>query len=171
MEKAQGHLVSVRAELDHANTAAALLERWAQNMEASDDEEPLAIGEISRLLGVSLDVIRNWERNGLIRIPRDPDNGYRRFGKKEMERLRIIRMLSRAGYSHMAMLRMFLELDRGNRSDLKKILDAPREDEEIFTAADHWLTTLNGQERMAHQVIQLIEELDAKRSLNLAKVG
>jgi DNA-binding transcriptional MerR regulator len=164
MEKAHEHLASVKAELEHANTAAALLEHWAQNMEGYDDEGPLAIGEVSRLLGVSLDVIRNWERNGLICVPRDPDNGYRRFGKKEIERLRIIRLLSRAGYSHMAMLRMFLELDRGNTSDLKKILDAPREDEEIFTAADHWLTTLHGQERMANQVIQLIDERIANRS-------
>ena len=111
MEKAHEHLASVRAEVVHANTAAVLLEHWAQNMETNDDEESLAIGEVSRLLGVSLDVIRNWERNGLIRVPRDAENGYRRFGKKEIERLRIIRMLSRAGYSHMAMLRMFLELE------------------------------------------------------------
>jgi DNA-binding transcriptional MerR regulator len=165
MEKAHEHLNSVLAELDHANTAAALLEHWAQTMEVNDDEGPLAIGEVSGLLGVSLDVIRNWERNGLICVPRDPENGYRRFGKKEIERLRIIRLLSRAGYSHMAMLRMFLELDRGNRSELRKLLDAPREDEEIFTAADHWLTTLNGQVRMAYQVIQLIEGQISKRSI------
>jgi len=35
----------------------------------------------------------------------------------------------------MAILRMFIELDGGNTSDLKKVLDAPREDEDIFTAA------------------------------------
>jgi hypothetical protein len=48
----------------------------------------------------------------------------------------------------------------------KKVLDAPREDEDIFTAADHWLTTLCGQERLAHQVIRLIEEQIAKRDVS-----
>jgi hypothetical protein len=78
--------------------------------------------------------------------------------KKEIERLRIIRMLSKAGYSHMAMLRMFIELDKGNTRDLKKTLDTPREDEDIFTAADQWLTTLHEQEQLAQRVIRLFEE-------------
>ena len=112
---------------------------------------------------VSLDIIRNAERNGLITVPRNSYNNYRLFGKKEIERLRIIRMLSKAGYSHMAILRMFIELDGGNTRDLKKVLDTPREDEDIFTAADRWLTTLHGQENLAQQVIQLIEEIIASR--------
>jgi len=151
-------LLSVRAELDHAHRAANLLEHWAQTMAADSDETPLAIGEVSTLLGVSLDVIRNWERNGLIRVQRNPYNRYRLFAKKEIESLRIIRALSRAGYSHMAILRMFIELDGGNSRDLKMALDTPREDEDIFTAADHWLTTLYGQEKLAQRVIHLIEE-------------
>ena len=164
LEKAHEHLSSVKAELKQADTAADLLEHWAQNMAAdSDDETPLAIGEVSKLLGVSLDVIRNSERNGLLTVPRNSYNNYRLFGKKEIERLRIIRMLSKAGYSHMAILRMFLELDKGNTRGLKKTLDTPRADEDIFTAADSWLTTLHGQEKLAQQVIQLIEEIIASK--------
>jgi len=163
LDKAHEHLASVKAELQQADTAANLLEHWAQNMTDDPDEEPLAIGEVSKLLGVSLDVIRNAERNGLITVPRNSYNNYRLFGKKEIERLRIIRMLTKAGYSHMAILRMFIELDGGNTRDLKKVLDTPRADEDIFTAADHWLTTLYGQEDLAQQVIQLIEEIIASR--------
>jgi DNA-binding transcriptional MerR regulator len=164
LEKAYEHLDSVKAELEQADTAANLLEHWAQNMTAdSDDETRLAIGEVSKLLGVSLDVIRNSERNGLITVPRNSYNNYRLFGKKEIERLRIIRMLSKAGYSHMAILRMFIELDKGNTRDLKKTLDTPREDEDIFTAADHWLTTLHEQKKLAERVIQLIEEILASK--------
>jgi DNA-binding transcriptional MerR regulator len=164
LEKAHEHLALVQAELKHADTAANLLEHWAQNMTGdADDDARLAIGEVSRLLGVSHDVIRNAERNGLITVPRNSYNNYRLFGKKEIERLRIIRMLSKAGYSHMAILRMFIELDKGNTRDLKKTLDTPRADEDIFSAADHWLTTLKGQEKLAQQVIQLIEEKIASR--------
>lgn len=69
-------------------------------------------------------------------------------------------MLSRAGYSHMAILRMFIELDKGNTHNLKKVLDTPpRADEDIFTTTKHWLTTLRGQENMTERVIQLIEEI------------
>lgn len=160
LEKAHEHLAAVRSELKQANNAADVLEHWAQTMNESANEEPLAIGEVSKLLGVSLDVIRNAERNGLIDVPRNSYNRYRLFGKKEIERLRIIRMLSKAGYSHMAILRMFLELDAGNTRGLKKILDTPRPDEEdIFTVADRWLSTLNAQEICAHEVIKLIKAI------------
>jgi DNA-binding transcriptional MerR regulator len=162
LEKAQGHLVLVRKELERADTAADLLERWAKNPEENSGGEPMAIREVSKLLGVSHDVIRNWERNGLITVRRNSYNNYRLFGHKEIERLQIIRMLSKAGYSHMAILRMFIEMDRGNTRDLKKVLDTPRVDEDIFTAADHWLTTLRGQENMTRRVIQLIEQIIAR---------
>jgi DNA-binding transcriptional MerR regulator len=163
-EKAEEHLVLVQAELKNAEAAADLLERWAHNMAAdSADESPLSIGDVSKLLGVSIDVIRNAERNGLITVPRNSYNNYRLFGKREIERLRIIRMLTRAGYSHMSILRMFLELDRGNTRDLKKTLDTPRPDEDIFSAADRWLTTLHAQETMARQVIELINEITASK--------
>jgi DNA-binding transcriptional MerR regulator len=164
LEKAHEHLALVQAELKNADDAANLLEHWAQNMAADpSDETPISIREASKILGVSIDVIRNAERNGLITVPRNSYNNYRLFGKREIERLRIIRMLSRAGYSHMAILRMFLELDRGNTRDLKKTLDTPRPDEDIFTAADRWLTTLHAQEQMARQVIELIEEMIASQ--------
>jgi DNA-binding transcriptional MerR regulator len=158
LEKAHEHLALVKAELKHADMAASLLEHWAQNRVEETDEESLAIREASELLGVSHDVIRNWERNGLIVVPRNSYNSYRLFGKKEIERLRVIRMLSRAGYSHMAMLRMFLELDGGNTRNLKQALDTPREGEDIFTAADHWLSTLREQEKLAKHVIRVISE-------------
>jgi DNA-binding transcriptional MerR regulator len=159
LEKAREHLIAVKAELKQADTAADLLEHWAQNMVRDSDEDPLEIREVSKLLGVSHDVIRNWERNGLIRVRRNSYNNYRLFSKRDIERLRIIRMLSHAGYSHMAMLRMFIELDGGNARDLKKVLDTPRPDEDIFTAADNWLTTLRAQEKLAKHVIKMILEI------------
>src|SRR6266566_4912008 len=61
--------------------------------------QPLQIGQVAHLLGVTIDILRNWDRNGLINVPRDPSNGYRRYGAQEISRLRVIRMLSRSGYS------------------------------------------------------------------------
>jgi len=164
LEKAHEHLTSVKAELKQADTAADLLEHWAQNMAQDSDEDPLEIREVSKLLGVSHDVIRNWERNGLISVRRNSYNNYRLFSRRDIERLRIIRMLSHAGYSHMAMLRMFIELDGGNTRNLKEVLDTPRPDEDIFTAADHWLTTLHGQEKLAKNVIKMIEKIIKARA-------
>jgi DNA-binding transcriptional MerR regulator len=159
LQKAREYLASVEAELKRADDDADLLEDWAQRRTQVEDDELLSIREVSKLLGVSHDVIRNWERNGLIRVRRNAHNNYRLFGQRDVERLQIIRMLSHAGYSHMAILRMFLELDAGNTRNLKKILDTPREDEDIFTAADRWLTTLREQERLAGKIVGMIREI------------
>ena len=166
LEQALDHLALVQAERRQADTAATLLERWVEGMAAEPAGPTLRIGEAARLLDATTYMLRNWERNGLIAIPRDPQNGYRLYGPKEISRLRVIRMLGKAGYSHMAMLRMFLELDRGETRDLRRALDTPRPDEDIFSAADRWLSTLAEQEERARQAVALVEEILARPSGN-----
>ena len=155
---AHAHLALVQAERTQAEIAADLLEHWASGPPAEDTIWPLQIGQVARLLGVTIDVLRNWDRNGLIDVPRDPANGYRRYGAPEISRLRIIRMLSRSGYSMSAILRMLIQLDRGDRTNLRRALDTPRPDEDVYLASDRWLSTLAEQEQRARTIIALIEE-------------
>jgi len=157
-ELAREHLALVQAERTQAEIAADLLERWASQPLTEDAMRPLQIGQVARLLNVSIDVLRNWDRNGLIDVPRDPANGYRRYGAPEISRLRIIRMLSRSGYSMAAILRMLIQLDQGDRTNLRHALDTPRPDEDVYLASDRWLSTLAEQEHRAHTIIALIEE-------------
>jgi DNA-binding transcriptional MerR regulator len=159
LELAYSHLALVQSERAQADVAARLLERWAAGAPADATARPLQIGEAARLLGLTIDILRNWDRNGLIDVPRDPANGYRRYGAPEMGRLRVIRVLSRAGYSLSAILRMLLQLDRGDKTDLRRALDTPRPDEDVYTASDRWLSTLAEQEERAHAIIALVEEI------------
>lgn len=157
LEQAYNHLALVQAERAHAEAAVQLLERWAQGTAADATIRPLWIGEAATLLGVTRDVLRNWERDGLLRVPRDPHNGYRLYGAAELGRLRVIRMLRRAGYSPMAILRMLRQLDQGG--DLRQALDTPAPDEDVYSAADRWLSTLVSQEQRALDLIAQLEEM------------
>lgn len=157
LEQAYQYQAQVQAEQAQAEAAAALLERWAQGTPAQPVGKALQTSEAARLLKVSVDILRNWERNGLISVPRNPDNLYRRYGTAEIERLRVIRMLSRAGYSTMAILRMLTQLDAGQREGLRAALDTPREDEDVFMASDRWLSTLAEQEERAGKIIRHLE--------------
>ena len=159
LEQARDHLRLVQAERDQAEQAAVVLERWAAGRADEPVEPALQTSQVIRLLGVTFDMLRGWERNGLISVPRDSHNRYRRFTPREISRLRVIRMLGQAGYSHMAMLRMFLQLDRGETGNLRQALDTPRPDEDIFSAADRWLSTLSEQEELSHQALALVEEI------------
>lgn len=158
LEKAFQHWSAVKSELTHAETALMLLNHWVEGLPTEPFQVPLSIAEVSALLHVSRDVIRNWERNGLITIPRNSYNRYRIFGTTEIGRMRVIRMLSQAGYSHMAILRMFIELEGGAKDDLRHVLDTPRPDEDVFMASDRWLSTLHEHELRAEQIIWFIKD-------------
>lgn len=156
---AQAHLAFVQVERGQAEMAAALLQRWATGTIAHETISPMRIGQAARLLNVSIDVLHNWEQNGFITTPRDAHNGYRLYGPEEISRLRVIRMLSRVGFSQMAILRMLLQLDRGITTDLRAALDTPMPGEDVYSAADHWLSTLAEQEQVAHRLIATIEDI------------
>lgn len=154
LELAYGYLANVRAELVRAEAAAAFLEEWAAGQVMDRVEAPLTIGEAAARLDVTRDMLRNWDRNGLLEVPRDPENGYRQYGSRELGRARVIRMLRQAGYSVMAILRMLLAFDAGREGNLAAALDTPRPDEEVVNVADRWLSTLADEEQRALDLIQ-----------------
>lgn len=162
---AHEYLACVRAEIAQAEAAADLLEHWARDATADRaGARRLPIRSAARLLGTTADALRNWERNGLIRVPRDPKSGYRAYGPAEIARLRVIRTLRLAGYSMMAILRMLRTLDQGQRQELRQVLDTPAPDEDAVYITDRWLTTLHGQEQRAREIIRELEAMISKRA-------
>ncbi len=152
------HLRLVHREQALAEDAARALEYWAASPPAGEDAPALRIRDAARAVGATVDMLRGWERDGMLDVPRDPRNRYRQYGSPELARLRVIRLLRSAGYSSMAVLRMLLRLDQGQSADLRAALDTPREDEDAHFAADRWLTSLRFQEDLAYKLIRLLDE-------------
>lgn len=113
--------------------------------------------EAAEILGITTDVLRNWERNGLIQVPQNT-NGYRKYGLKEMNRLKIIRTLRNAHYSIMSVLRMLTRLDRGEM-DIREVINTPGEDEDIVCAADHYITALNMAKKDAFEMLDILNAM------------
>jgi len=65
MALAYRYLAQVRVARTQAEVALEFLERWAA-------------GQAAAYLNVTADMLRNWERNGLIKVPRDPSNQFDR---------------------------------------------------------------------------------------------
>ena len=156
MELAYLYLANVRRERTLAEAAIEFLERWARGQVLDTTRRTLTIAQVADHLGVTVDQVRNWERNGLLAVPRDPQNGYRLYGSREIGRLRVIRMLRQGGYSLMAILRMLLAFDAGQIDLLREALDTPGENEDIQTVADRWLTTLAEAEARAQAIIRQV---------------
>lgn len=157
MELAYQYLARVRMEKTSAEAALEFLERWAAGHRMDSSTQNMHIRQAARHLNVTVDMLRNWERNGLITIPRDTENGYRLYGSIEFGRLRVIRILVQSGYSLMAIRRMLSRFDRGQKADLRDALNLPpQEDAEVQIIADHWLASLVELEERAQAIIRQI---------------
>ncbi len=170
------HRDVVRGEREQAEAAVDFLHHWLHRQDDQQDASPgLLIGEVAQRLNITIDMLRGWERNGLVTVPRSPANGYRRYHAAEIGRVRVIRLLRQVGYSPMAILRMLLPLDQGtggglpSAADLRRALDTPRPDEDAYFAADRWLSTLAEQEQRAEGMIALVEEMVHKYGENVCQ--
>lgn len=164
---ARAHRDLVRQERARAEEAARFLESWARGRaDAGDGGRSSRLGprEAARAAGATPGQVRNWERNRLIRTPRDTEGGRRTYGPGEIGRLRVIRTLLLAGYSVMAVQRMTRALDRGRDGDLREVLDTPAPGEEALTACDRWLSSLAEQEARAESLISVLEDRSTKKT-------
>ncbi|NSW53011.1 MAG: MerR family transcriptional regulator [Anaerolineae bacterium] len=162
LQSAYQYRSNIRAEIVQAQAAVDFVERWSSGTPLERISKTLNTSAAARLLGLSSDTLRNWERNGLLRVPRNPANGYRQYGRAEVGRLRVIRMLREAGYSMMAILRLLNHLDIGGGEitqgqEIARVLDTPSGEEDFLSIADQWLTTLHAQEERAQQMILQLE--------------
>jgi DNA-binding transcriptional MerR regulator len=157
MELAYRYLAHIRMERTSAEAAIEFLERWAAGYLMDSPQQRVHIRQAAQHLNVTIDMLRNWERNGLIEVPRDPSNQYRLYGTAEFGRLRVIRMLVKSGYSLMAVLRMLLQFDAGKTENLRHALHLPQEEDELVEViADRWLSSLIELEARAQSIIRQI---------------
>ena len=119
--------------------------------------------EVSNYLDISMDTLRNWERNGLLQIKRKA-NGYRAYTSDDIERLKMIRTLRLANYSLEAILRMLNALENNPQIDMKQVLNTPEEDADIVSVCDRLIVSLKDTEENAKKMINILLEMKEKFS-------
>ena len=117
--------------------------------------------EVSDYLDISMDTLRNWERNGLLQVKRK-QNGYRAYTSDDIERLKMIRTLRLANYSLEAILRMLNALEHNPQIDMKQVLNTPQEDADIISVCDRLIVSLNDAEENAEKMITILLEMKEK---------
>ena len=110
------------------------------NGESSPNQVLLKRKEVSEFLGITMDTLR--ELNGLLCVKRKA-NGYRVYSNDDIKRLRIIKALRCANYSLSSILRMLNALSVNPDINIKSVIGMPEENEDIITACDKLLLSLN----------------------------
>src|SRR5215470_14024504 len=73
----------------------------------------MQIGIVAKKIGLSIDAIRFYERNGLLPRPPRTEGGFRRYGDSDVETLAFVRRVQGLGFK-LSEIRSLLKL-RGNR--------------------------------------------------------
>lgn len=156
LELSQEYLAHIKNE---KNNELKVMKAIREMLQVDSQEEEIIVRNrngAAKLLGVSINVIINWERNGLLEVPRSK-NGYRVYGEKEIKLLRIIKALRQENYSTQCICRMLAKMKvkcKGN--DI--VLSSETED------SDDWLlSSLSEAERNTKQLIDYIGELISEK--------
>ena len=156
--KTESYLEHLRVEKDRAEEAIRITLEIIEHSDKSE-ENVVFTGrvEVAKVLGITIDILRDWERNGLIEVPRS-SNVYRKYREKEMKRLKIIRTLRNAHYSMMSILRMLNRLDRGE-TNIREAIDTPEKEEDIVYVTDRYMTALKLAEADALEMLRILEDI------------
>ena len=100
--------------------------------------------EVSDYLDISMDTLRNWERNGLLLVNRK-QNGYRAYTSDDIERLKMIRTLRLANYSLESILRMLNAFRHNPQVNIMQVLNTPGADTDIVSVCDRLIVCNNGK--------------------------
>ena len=118
---------------------------------------------MSELLDISMDTLRNWERNGLLTVKRK-DNGYRVYTDEDIRQLKIIRSLRCANYSLEAILRLLQHLSQNPDTDIRAALNTPKQTDDIISVCDRLIVSLSAAEKNAVTILDMLHDMKVQFS-------
>lgn len=142
-ELTHDYMEQVEIEIGNAEEAIQITHKLLSSMEMEQDNKDLLLTrkDTADYLHVTIDTLRNWELNGLFSVKR-LKNGYRVYSADDLQRLKIIRSLRCANYSLSSILRMLNALSIDPGTNIREIINTPKQDDDIITACDKLLTSL-----------------------------
>ncbi|GFN29788.1 MerR family transcriptional regulator [Paenibacillus xylaniclasticus] len=155
----------IKSEQQNAEEAIAITETLLSGESQERSKAVLTRKETADLLHISMDTLRNWERNGLLTVKRK-QNGYRVYSDDDIRRLKIIRSLRCANYSLTAILRLLNALSSDPETDIREAIDTPEENDDIISVCDKLLTSLHYAEINARMILTHLEEMKKHFSIN-----
>ncbi len=158
----ENYIFSVETEIENANEAVKMVKELLQGGNRKNSNT-LKRKEVSDMLGITMDTLRNWEMNGLFKIKRR-ENGYRIYTDEDIRKLKIIRSLKCANYSLSAILRMMNALDKNAGVDINNVLNNPNPNEDIISVCDRLILSLGAAKQNAVAIKSMLFKMKSKYS-------
>ncbi len=150
LELSKEYLAHIQKEKNNELEIVKSIKEIFENDVTEEEYVSLNRNEAAKLLGLSINIIINWERNGLLEVPRNKKNGYRVYTEKEIRLLKVIKTLRQESYSTQCILVMLNKLKTYTEEDLKEIVKGSN---------DRLLSSLAEAENDANELISYISKL------------
>lgn len=154
----KGYMQQIKNEQRNAEEAIAIVETLLSDRKQETNKLSLTRHETADYLQISMDTLRNWEMNGLLTVKRK-QNGYRIYTDDDIKLLKIIRSLRCSNYSLAAILRMLSALSENPQVNIRKVIDTPKENDDIISVCDKLLTSLQYAEQNAKNMLTHLKKM------------
>lgn len=116
--------------------------------------------EVLQMFNITPDTLRNWERNGLIKLEKKV-NGYKIYSDKDIHIINIIRTLRLANYSLTSILRMLNKINHEENVNILEVIDEV-DNNDIISACDRLLSSLKDLKKDTLIMKKMLEEIKHK---------
>lgn len=159
------YINQVKNERRNAEEAIEISKQLLLGIKNNKSDMFLTRKQTAEYLNITMDTLRNWEMNGLLSIKRK-ENGYRVYTSSDIKKLKIIRTLRCANYSLASILRMINAISNSIKVDIKEVINTPDNNEDIVTACDKLLTSLNNAEKNANVILKQLRFMNNRFNTN-----
>ncbi|WP_278601003.1 MerR family transcriptional regulator [Clostridium tertium] len=159
------YINQVKNERRNAEEAIEISKQLLLGIKNNESDMFLTRKQTAEYLNITIDTLRNWEMNGLLSIKRK-ENGYRVYTSSDIKKLKIIRTLRCSNYSLASILRMINAISNSSKVDIKEVINTPDNNEDIVTACDKLLTSLNNAEKNANVILKQLRFMNNRINTN-----
>lgn len=150
------YIKTINEERQKALDAINTLENWGKNIYASSSGDTYNRKQTADIIGTSPEVLRNWERRGLITVPQKSNR--RAYSLLEIERLRVIYIMLQSNYKISEIS------ERLNLYDKETINENPNDvivkiEEHILSLHSHWLKISDNILGNAMKILDVLNEI------------
>ncbi|SFE94103.1 DNA-binding transcriptional regulator, MerR family [Paenibacillus algorifonticola] len=157
LELAREYLAHIQNEKNNELQVMKAIQEIVRSDSRQDKNVSFNRNKTANLLGVSVNVIINWERYGLLEVPRSM-NGYRVYGEDERKQLRIIKAFRQENYSTQCIGKMLKKLETIKKR-MERNVSGEKEDSD-----DEPLSSLTEAEQHAKELMGYLGELMRNRT-------
>lgn len=150
------YIKTINEEREKALVAIETLENWGNSIYASSSGKTYNRKQTAVIIGTSPEVLRNWERRGLIKVPQKSSK--RAYSLLEIERLRVIYIMLQSNYKISEISERLQLYDKGTIDENPEEVNQKRY-ENISNMRSHWLEVSDNALGNAMKILDLLEEI------------